>query len=65
MSDVDDIETNLINKLADGVAEKQIGDIRYRNYEPDKIYDVLKKLQADKPCTTGPFIPVRFSGRTF
>jgi len=63
MADTDDVKDALINNLAEGIAEKQIGDRRYRYHSPAEVYDVAKKLVADeKSGSGGPFLKVRFVG---
>ena len=60
MSDSDDIKTALIDNLSEGVAEKQIGDKRYRYHSPKDVYDIMKNIGADEMTEDGPFLKVKF-----
>jgi hypothetical protein len=63
MSDSSDIEDTLIDNMVSGVAEKQIGDRRYRYHSPSEVYDIAKKIAADEKANSGgPFLKVRFVG---
>lgn len=59
MSTSDDIKENLIDTLAGGVQEKQIGDRRYKYFDPKAALEVMKELQADEANSGSPFIKVK------
>jgi hypothetical protein len=61
MSDSSDIEDTLVDNLVTGVAEKQIGDRRYRYHSPKEVYEVAKQIAADESTARSPFLKVRFN----
>lgn len=60
MSDSEDIKDAIVNNLADGIAEKQIGDRRYRYVSPKEAYEVMKEIAADEMVKDGPFLKAKF-----
>lgn len=60
-----DIQASLADTLNDGVAQKQLADRNVRFIDPNTIYDLSKKIEADQINTNGPFLKVRFRNRHF
>jgi len=62
MSDSEDVKDSLVDNLKSGVAEKQIGDRRYRYYDPKTMLDVVKALSADETsaANSSPFLKVHY-----
>lgn len=59
MADSDDILDGLIENLKTGVREKHVGDRGYSFHDPEKLYDLQKRIAADEQDDDGPFLPIR------
>jgi hypothetical protein len=60
MATTDEVKEALVENLLDGVASKKVGDRETAYRDPEKTYNVLKKIEADEVDDDGPFLRVKF-----
>ena len=66
MSDSEEIKDNLIDRLKDGgVKQRTIRDRTTVYSSPKEILDAAKEIAADENSDDGPFLKMRFTGRSF
>jgi hypothetical protein len=55
-----EIKDAIADRLLSGVEERQIGDRRTKYIDPEKAYELSKKIAADNVDNDGPFLKMRF-----
>jgi hypothetical protein len=60
MATTDEIKEALVENLVSGVASKKVGDRETVYRDPEKTYNVLKKIEADEVDDAGPFLRMKF-----